>query len=138
MGKGEKKTGMLAYIIAGREIRCKTVHGKCLLQYYCSNVNAHGSFFKSTLDICAETTLAESTVREMNSKLKQMGILSWVKGSNLNHRANVYTLNLEKMQEMAEVTTQKRDDSKDRIKQQWAERARRYREKHRPSRRKAA
>jgi hypothetical protein len=125
-----KPTGMLAFIVAGREIRCKTVHGKCLILYYCSNVNREGSFFKSTLDICAQTTIAESTVREINAKLREMGMLSWVKGSNLKHHANTYTLNLTKMQAMAESTKQSRDDAKEKSRQQAAARARRYREKH--------
>jgi hypothetical protein len=131
---GKPITGMLAYIVAGREIRCKTVHGKCLLLYYCANAGKDGSFFKSTLDICAETTLAESTVRRVNAGLKVMGLLTWVEGSNLTHRANAYTLNLSKMQVMAASTKQGRDSSKDIIKKQWAARARRYREKHPPSR----
>jgi len=130
-------TGMLAYIIAGREIRCKNAHTKCLLLYYCCNVGKTGSFFKSMLDIHTETGLAESTIRELNGRFKQMGFLSWVAGSNLQKRANTYTLDLDKMQSLAEATLTFHNANKNRIRQQWAERARRYRRKRSASRREA-
>jgi hypothetical protein len=124
---------MLAYIIAGREIRCSTVHGKCLLLYYCTNVNRGGSFFKSVLDICAETHLAESTVHRLNSGMKELGILSWVSGDWRKGLSNTYTLDLSKMQAMSEQTQKGRDAAKEKSRQKAAERARRYRANHSPS-----
>lgn len=117
----------LDYIRAGREIRCKTVHGKCLLQYYCSNVTTGGKFFKSMLDICAETTICERTVRRLNNNLKGMGVLTWIEGRP--GKANEYTLHIGKMREYVEQTANSREASRDRQRHQWAERSRRYRER---------
>ena len=122
-----KPTGMLAYIVAGREIRFKTVHGKCLMLYYCSNVNKEGKFFKSMLDICAETTLSEKTVRRLNSAMKSMGVLSWTEGTN--GKANDYQLNLSKMEHFVAITAKDRIATKDKQRHQWAERSRRYRDR---------
>jgi hypothetical protein len=127
-------TGFLAYIVAGRDFRCKTVQGKCLLQYYCSNVSKDGTFFKSMLDICADTSIAESTVREFNGKLKGMGVLSWIEGSNLTKRANTYTLHLTRMKALVEAGKKLRESAKQKAREQSAERSRRYREKHSASR----
>jgi hypothetical protein len=122
-------TGMLAYIIAGREIRCSTVHGKCLLQYYCSNVNRGGSFFKSTVDISSETKLSERFIRKVNATWKQNGFVTWVRGSNLTGDANRYTLNLEKLQAAAAQSEDPRDKARILSNLKTAERMRRYRAK---------
>src|SRR5713101_7844857 len=77
----KEPTGMLAYIVAAREIRTKDVNRKLLLLYYASNVGSHGSFFKCLLDISLDTGLSESTVQRINKDWQDKGILSWEKGS---------------------------------------------------------
>jgi len=123
-------TGMLAYIIAGREIRCGTVHAKCLLQYYCSNVNKDGKFFKSMLDICAETKLSRAFVAYTNDDWKKKGVLSWAEGDWRKKTANTYTLNLAILRKIASDSQKACAESKERERQQAAERARTYRERH--------
>lgn len=127
-------TGMLAYIVAGREIRCSSVHVKCLLQYYCSNVNVDGSFFKSTLDIYADTKLSESFIHRTNAKWKDIGLLSWVEGDWRKRLANRYTLNLAILRTLATDCEKHRDKAKLSFNQKAAERACKYRAKKAASR----
>ncbi len=122
-------TGMLAYIVAGREIRCSNPHVKCLLQYYCSNVNKEGTFFKSMLDICAETRLCEKFVRNTNNEWREKKILDWIEGDWRKRTANTYTLNLDLLKRLAAKSEKSCDDVKERERQLAADRARRYRER---------
>jgi hypothetical protein len=127
-------TGFLAYIIAGREARCKTIASKCLLQYYCSNACKDGTFFKSTLDICIDTRISERTVRRFNDGLKGFGVLTWVEGDSFRHLANAYTLHLPKLKEFAVASKKQHEAAKDKARELSAERSRRYREKKAASR----
>lgn len=122
--------GMLAYIIAGREIRCSTPHVKCLLLYYCSNVGRDGTFFKSLLDISFETGLADSFIRKTNEEWRKKGVLTWVEGDWRKKTANTYTLKLDLLKKIAENSKKQRDDVKEAARQKAADRARRYRESH--------
>jgi hypothetical protein len=90
-------------------------------------VNKEGSFFKSTLDICAETRLSERFIRKTNAGLKQNGFLTWVKGNNLTGDANRYTINLEKLQAAAARSKEPRDRIKLLANLKTAERMRKYR-----------
>jgi len=121
-------TGFLAYAIAGRSVPAKTVHAKCLMLYYCANVDAHGSFFRSMFDICYDTRLSESTVRRLNKEWKSIGLLSWVEGSNLTEKANVYTLDLEKLQAFAATRKPERERIKKKVLN--AARQQRFRDKN--------
>jgi len=130
VAKTEKvATGMLAYIIAGRNLRPSSPYAKCLLQYYCSNVNTKGSFFKSTFDTAYETGLSERFIYKTNAKWKELGILSWEPGNSFQKKANAYTINLEKLLVAVEKSIRDHDKSVTTKRQKWAERARRYRAK---------
>jgi hypothetical protein len=95
-------TGMLAYIVAGRETRYGSVQLGALVRYYCSNASKHGTFFKSMFDICFYTRLSERFVNKANAALRSQGVLSWVEGNSFKKKANTYTLNLAKMQSFVE------------------------------------
>jgi hypothetical protein len=131
---GKPITGMLAYIVAGRELRPTSPYAKCLLQYYCSNVNKHGSFFKSAFNIQFETGLSERFIRKTNAKWKTGGLLSWVQGSNLTKRANTYTLDLEKLQKFVSQSIETHNAYTLKLRQQSAERSQKYRERRKSSR----
>lgn len=122
-------TGMLAYIIAAREMKCGSVHSKCLLQYYASNCGKEGSFFKSTVDISAETGLSERFIRKTNAlwESEAVGILSTVQGNWMKHQANTYRLNLSRLQSVSEKNKLQIEDRRTRAKRKAAERAARYR-----------
>jgi hypothetical protein len=122
-------TGMLAYIVAGREIRCSTAHAKCLLLYYCANVGKDGTFFKSLLDISFETRLSDSFIRRTNDEWRKKKLISWVEGDWHKGLANTYTLNLPLMQKMAEHSKKQRDDVQEIAREKTAERVRRFRER---------
>jgi hypothetical protein len=122
-------TGFLAYVVAARNLRPPDVHAKCLLQYYCSNVDDHGTFFKSVLDIHMETALSPAYVHKINAQWKKIGLLSWVEGNSFQKKANTYTLNLEILRKAMENSINKYEADKVKIKQQWAVRSRRYRAK---------
>jgi len=122
-------TGYLAYCVAGRAVPAASAQAKCLMLYYCTNVNEHGTFFRSMFDICYDTRLSERTVRKLNAAWKAKGLLSWVKGSNLKKKANTYTLDLAKLQSFVESAKDKA--TVDRIKRNIAHAARqqKYRDK---------
>ncbi len=122
-------TGYLAYCVAGRAVPAASVQAKCLILYYCTNVNEHGTFFRSMFDICYDTRLSERTVRKLNTAWRAKGLLSWVEGSNLKKKANTYTLDLAKLQSFAESAKDKA--TVDRIKRNIAHAARqqKYRDK---------
>ena len=126
----KEPTGMLAYIIAAREIRTTDVNRKVLLLYYASNVNSHGSFFKSLLDISLDTGLSESTVQRINKDWQDKGILSWEKGSVTRSLANTYRLDLSKLQKAVESTRRNFEGAEQRRRRKAADRAKRYRERH--------
>lgn len=119
----------LQYIIAGRDARVSSMTGKCLLLYYCSNVSNKGTFFKSFLDICTDTKISESTVRRFNNRMRDMGVLSWVEGNSLTHKANEYTMHLPKMQEYVVNSRAAHDADKVKAREKSAERSRLYRER---------
>jgi hypothetical protein len=126
----KEPTGMLAYIIAAREIRTTDVNRKVLLLYYASNVNTHGSFFKSLLDISLDTGLSESTVQRINKDWQGQGLLSWEKGSVTRSLANTYRLDLSKLQKAVESTRRNFEGAEQRRRRKAADRAKRYRERH--------
>jgi hypothetical protein len=130
--KDEKElTGMLAYIVAAREMKCGSVHSKCLLLYYASNCGKDGSFFKSTVDIAAETGLSERFIRKTNAiwESTAVGILSSIQGSSVKHQANTYQLNLPKLRSICDKNKTAIEDRRTREKRKAAERAARYRAK---------
>lgn len=96
-------TGFLAYCIAGRSVRAANPQAKCLMLYYCVNVDEHGTFFRSMSDICYDTRLSNRFVRKTNAAWRTAGILSWVEGNDFKHKARTYTLNLEKLKAYAAV-----------------------------------
>jgi hypothetical protein len=106
-------TGFLAYVIAARELRATNAHRKCLIQYYASNAGNNGTFYKSMLDICAETCLSERFVQTANAAWKDAGVLSWTQGSNLSGKANTYQLQLKKLQDAARTSRKNVDAAKD-------------------------
>jgi hypothetical protein len=120
---------MLAYIVAARNLRTASVEAKCLLQYYCSNVNEHGTFFKSVLDTHFDTALSERFIHKSNAKWKDMGLLSWTQGNSFKHKANVYTIDIAKLKTVSENSIKQHDAEKNKVRQQWAERQRRHRAK---------
>jgi hypothetical protein len=122
-------TGMLAYIVAARNLRPPDVEAKCLLQYYCSNANEHGTFFKSVLDIHMETALSPAFIHKTNAQWQKLGLLAWVAGNSFQNRANTYTINLEILKKASEGSIRKYDADKMKLRQQWAARSRRYRAK---------
>ena len=126
----KEPTGMLAYIVAAREIRTTDVRRKLLLLYYASNVGSHGSFFKSLLDISLDTGLSESTVQRINKDWQGKGILSWDKGSVARSLANTYRLDLSKLQKAVESTRRDFESAAQRSRRKAADRAKRYRERH--------
>ncbi|MGA9932224.1 MAG: hypothetical protein WBQ13_14860 [Terriglobales bacterium] len=126
---GKPLTGMLAYIVAARDLRPPDVRAKCLLQYYCSNVNQHGTFFKSVLDIHMETALSPATIHRINAQWKVIGLLAWVEGNSFQKKANTYTVNLEILRKAAEASIKQYETDKAKVKQQSALRSRRYRAK---------
>jgi AraC-like DNA-binding protein len=126
----KEPTGMLAYIIAAREIRTRDVRRKVLLLYYASNVSSHGSFFKSLLDISLDTGLSESTVQRINKDWQDNGLLSWEKGSVTRSLANIYRLDLGKLQQAVKSTRKNFEGAEQRSRRKAADRAKRYRERH--------
>jgi hypothetical protein len=122
-------TGMLAYIVAAREMRCASPHSKCLLQYYASNVDRQGKFFKSLLDICAETGLSQSFVRKTNAYWKKINLLSWEEGSWTNGKANVYRLSLPHLKAYLQNRRPEIETTKLHMRQQSAVRVKRWRSK---------
>jgi hypothetical protein len=120
-------TGFLAYVVTARNIRPTDVEAKCLLQYYCSNVDEHGTFFKSVLDIHMETALSPAYIHKTNAKWKTLGLLSWVEGNSFQKKANTYTLSLEILRKVMENSIKKYEADRVKIKTQWAARSRRYR-----------
>ncbi len=120
---------MLAYVVAAREVRCSSVHAKCLLQYYASNTNKHGKFFKSTHDICAETMLSESFVRKTNAVWEAMKLLTITEHKRSTGLANDYAFDLRRLKLAADQSTPAKEEAKDRAKRMAAERQRRHRDK---------
>ncbi len=121
--------GFLAYVVAARELRPPDVEAKCLLQYYCSNVNDHGTFFKSVLDIHMETALSPAYIHKVNAQWKAIGLLTWVEGNSYQKKANTYTLHLEILKKAAENSIKRYEADKVKLREQWAARSRRYRAK---------
>jgi hypothetical protein len=58
-----------------------------------------------------------------------MGLLSWVPGNSFKNRANVYTIDIQKLRSLSEQSIKAHDAAKVVLRQQWAERSRRYRAK---------
>jgi hypothetical protein len=122
-------TGMLAYIICAREMKCGSVHSKCLLLYYAANCDRHGSFFKSMVDICAETGLSESFVRKTNAYWEKVGIMSSTEGNWAKHLANRYHLHLTKLRGVCAANKKQVDQAKVAAREKSAQRSQRYRSK---------
>src|ERR1035438_8783136 len=119
----KEPTGMLAYIIAAREIRTTEVSRKLLLLYYASNVGRQGSFFKSLLDISLDTGLSESTVQRINKDWQGKGLLAWEKGSVTRSLANTYRLDLSKLQKAVESSRKAFEGAEQRSRRKAADRA---------------
>jgi hypothetical protein len=122
-------TGLVAYLRAARAIRCRTVNAKCLLLYYAVQVDENGHFFKSTLDIAAETGLEESYINRTNADWQEKGILTWTKGNSLTHKANEYTLNLAKLRELMVSSREAVEKAKQTARDKAAARSKKYRDK---------
>jgi hypothetical protein len=122
-------TGFMAYVVAAREIKCSSASKKCLLQYYASNVNKDGSFFRSMLDICAETSLAESFVRKTNTEWEAKKILKCIEGNWRDGKANVYILSLPVLQQIARSSRSIIDKAKDVMRDKATKRMQKYRAK---------
>jgi hypothetical protein len=127
--KPKELTGMLAYIAAARELRCSSVHAKCLLQYYASNVNQHGKFFKSTADISAETRLSESFIRKTNAVWEHIKLIAVVAHPRSDGKANDYSLDLKRLRIAVENAKEDKAATKERARLITAERVRRHRAK---------
>jgi hypothetical protein len=91
-------TGFLAYIVAARELRASNVIRKCLLQYYASNVNEKGQFFKTLLGISLETCIPISTIQRINAEWRQASILTWDSGDTT--QANAYQIHLDALRKV--------------------------------------
>lgn len=125
--KKKEITGMLAYVIAARELRASTVHRKCLIQYYASNTRADGSFFKSISEICAETGLCKTFVYAANTEWEKNGFLQWSRGNGIEGKANLYQLCLKKLQSAAEKSRKHVDAAKSDLRKKSRERQAKYR-----------
>jgi hypothetical protein len=122
-------------LVAARKMICKgqictNVSSKCLLLYYCANANEKGFFYKSTLEICLETGLAASTVYALNKQWESWGLLKIVKHDWRSGDSNDYTIDLETLEECSERTQSMKADRLAMSKLKAAERAKRYRAKH--------
>jgi hypothetical protein len=129
----KKTSNFMAYIVAARQMICKGTicpgsSSKCLLLYYCSNVNKDGKFFKSTLDICLETGLAESTVYTLNALWEKWTMLTVTRNDWRSGKANDYQIHLKVLQQLSENTQVIRKDKTESAKKKAAIRSQRYRE----------
>ena len=124
-----KETGFLAYIRAAREITCGSVSSKCLLQYYASNVDDHGKFFRSTLDISIDTHCSQFFIRKTNKYWLEIGILSITEHPWRSGKANDYHLHLDVLQKVAKSKQEQKDKTRLIEKAKAAERTQRWRQK---------
>jgi len=129
MTQSKEITGMLAYIVAARELFCTSVSSKCLIQYYCSNVDEHGRFFKSTLDISIDTGVSAYTIRTANKNWSKFGLLTIIEHPWWSGKANDYKVHLGKLQELVQKRLENKEKKKQTLKKGGAERTERWKSK---------
>jgi hypothetical protein len=127
-------TQFMAGIVAARQMICKgnicnNVGSKCLLLYYCCNANRFGKFYKSTLDICLETGLAESTIRELNEKWQTWKLLTVTSHDWRSGKANDYEIHLPVLLEVSKRTQELREPRTQTAKLKAAARSKKHRDK---------
>lgn len=95
MKKQNELTGMAGCVAVCRDLILQNSQGKCLLQYYASNVHDDScTFFKSTQDSAAQTGLSEKTIRKLNETWVKAGIISIQEHPWWTGQANDYKLHL--------------------------------------------
>jgi len=105
-------TGLAGCVAACRELIVGTVGAKCYLQYLASNVTSNDcTFFKSTQDAAAYTNLSEHTIRSLNKKWKELGIISITEHPWWSGDANDFVMHLPKLFSM--VKAQRADGTQD-------------------------
>ena len=127
-------TGMAGCVTVCRDLIVSSAQGKCLLQFYASNVHDDScTFFKSTQEISALTGLSEKTIRNLNTTWIKAGVVSIVEHPWWTEKANDYTLHLPVLRKLLkqQKATGTLEAKRSKTKEQGRERTRRWREKQR-------